>query len=47
MEVWATNEVEFEKVDKASELENWLFKKKYSDVSVLKLCFGLSTQNLH
>ena len=28
MDVWATNEVQFEKVDKASDLENWLFKKK-------------------
>ena len=28
MGVLATNEVEFEKVDKASDLGNWLFKKK-------------------
>ena len=42
MGVLATNEVEFEKVDKASDLGNWLFKKKYCDISLLKLCFGLS-----
>ena len=28
MDVSATNEVEFEKVDKAIDLENWLFFKK-------------------
>ena len=41
MDVSATNEVEFEKVDKASDLENWSFKKKYCDISLLKLCFAV------
>ena len=46
MDALATNEVEFEKVAKASDLEKWLFKKKYCDISLLKLSFGLSTKNL-
>ena len=44
----AVNEVKFEKVDKASDFENWLFfKKKYCDISLLKLCFGLSTKHFY
>ena len=47
-DVSATNEVGFEKVDKASDLKTWLFcKKKYCDISLLKLSSGLSTYNLH
>ena len=42
MDVQATNKVQFEKVDKANDLENWLFKKKYGDISLQKLGFVIN-----